>query len=72
MIYIYNSDFARSGDAESSKSKDTSHLLALTKKLQDATKQYEKMKGELSRLKQVYSDVEVFIVHLSRYTSRCL
>ena len=44
----------RPGSYSDQGTRDTNGLLALTKKLQDATKLYEKMKGELSQLKQVY------------------
>ena len=43
----------RSGTHNDQNSRDTNGLLALTKKLQEATKMYEKVKGELSHLKQV-------------------
>ena len=43
----------RPGSYSDPGTRDTNGLLALTKKLQDATKLYEKMKGELSQLKQV-------------------
>ena len=37
--------------------RDANGLLALTKKLQDATKLYEKVKGELTHLKQVHCHI---------------
>ena len=43
----------RPGSHNEQGTRDTNALLALTKKLQDATKLYEKVKGELSHLKQV-------------------
>ena len=43
----------RPGSHNDHGSRDTNGLLALTKKLQDATKLYEKVKAELSNLKQV-------------------
>lgn len=47
----------RAGISSDQGIRDTNGLLALTKKLQDATKLYEKVKGELSHLKQVLEQV---------------
>lgn len=42
------------GPKEESKYSDSSGILVLNKKLQDAQKIYEKVKSELSRVKQVF------------------
>ncbi|XP_053400293.1 ORC ubiquitin ligase 1-like isoform X2 [Mercenaria mercenaria] len=53
-------------ESGSSKATDSSHLLALTKKLQDATKMYEKVKGEQTRLKQENTNLKDENLSLNR------
>lgn len=48
-----NSGTKQLGPKEESKYSDSSGVLVLNKKLQDAQKIYEKVKSELSRVKQV-------------------
>ncbi|WAQ99681.1 OBI1-like protein [Mya arenaria] len=57
---------SRPGDSDGGKNKDTSHLLALTKKLQDATKLYEKVKTDLTRLKQENTNLKDENLSLNR------
>lgn len=49
-----NSGTKQLGPKEESKYSDSSGILVLNKKLQDAQKIYEKVKSELSRVKQVF------------------
>ena len=50
------------GPRESLKSTDSSTMLTLTKKLQDAQKLYEKVKSDLGKMKEVYVVCLCFMV----------
>ena len=60
----------RPGTHNDQNSRDTNGLLALTKKLQEATKMYEKVKGELSHLKQVTKYIKKAGIILISYHSQ--